>query len=58
MYDIDHALLREMQEEDELDTILDTEGELIDLVDIEGECQVESADIFNEPIRDRKEIFR
>lgn len=58
MYDIDHALLREMQEEDELDTILDTEGELIDLVDIEGECQVESADIFNEPIRDGKEIFR
>lgn len=57
MYDVDNVLLREMQEEDEIDTILDTDGDLIDLVDIETDSSVnESADIFNTPIRERKEI--
>lgn len=58
MYDVDSILIREMQEEDEIDIVLDTDGDLIDLVDIESDSSVaESADIFNEPIREGKETY-
>lgn len=61
MYDIDRVLIREMQEEDELDTILDSDGDLIDLVDSGADIDgiKESADIFNKPIIENtgKELF-
>lgn len=60
MFDIDHILECDMQEEDELEVILDDEGTLIDLVaDGNAESMTESSmDIFNDPIKEKgKEIF-
>lgn len=60
MHDIDMVLALEMQQDDEMETVLNGDGDIIDsLVDQDEERESnQPVDIFNDPIEEGREFFK